>query len=112
MCVFVSYLQALVLGENEGREGYVPDVRLCVFVCICVYLCGICLYLRRGHTNSKYTSNTEVARETSFSGKTGTIWSCVYLRVFACICARNKYNVYLNVFDCISNFQIQPYLPR
>ena len=75
----------------KGGEGYAPDVRLCVFVCICVYL-------RRGHTNSKYTSNTEVVRETSFSGKNGYNSE---LCVFACICARDKYNVYLNVFDCI-----------
>ena len=111
MCVFVSYLQVLVLGEIEGGGGVCPG---CAPLRICVYLCVFAswsVYLRRGHTNSsprrKYTQIQRWSGRRHFQAKMGTIWSCVYLRVFAhgtntmCIC------LYLIVSDGKSSFQIQ-----
>ena len=64
VCVFVSYLQVLVLGEIEGGGGGCPR---CAPLRICVYLCVFASWTHE----QKIHTNTEVVRETSFSGKNG-----------------------------------------
>ena len=88
LCVFDVYLR------------YGPPSLMCI-------LCVFDVYLRRAHTNSKYTQIQRWSGRRHFQAKMGTIWSCVYLGVFAhgtntmCIC------LYLIVSDGKSSFKIQ-----